>query len=347
MSWLSDAWQWYAGPQSSADQPHAVLVNPIIAGVGATILLWAAIRQARSATRQAQIASLRHEEQTKAEKQRRITESFSKAIEQLGDDKVEVRLGGIYTLERISRESSDDYRMVMETLFAFVRERAPSNKSEPTAAAARNHAQPPTDIAAVLAVIIRRDEKSRLREAERKWRLDFTRTNLGGANLFKANLGRANFSEANLSDADLSGAFLGETNFNEANLTRIKFNEANLRKAVLIHANLSEAFLIRADLREAIFGGANLSGANLREANLSEANLGGANFSEANLRDADLRGAYFGGANLHKANLRGALLAKASLGGTDLSDAIGDGGTQLPAGIARPAHWPAADLKAV
>ena len=59
--------------------------------------------------RQAEIARLRHEEQTKADLQRRITESFTKAIEHLGSDNLQVRLGGIYTLERISRESELDY----------------------------------------------------------------------------------------------------------------------------------------------------------------------------------------------------------------------------------------------
>ena len=54
------------------------------------------------------VALLRHFAQTDADRQRRITESFSKAIEQLGSDKVEVHLGGIYSLERISQESRDD-----------------------------------------------------------------------------------------------------------------------------------------------------------------------------------------------------------------------------------------------
>ena len=47
-----------------------------------------------------------------------------RAAMQLGNEKIEVRLGGIYTLERISRESPDDYWVVMETLAAFVREHA-------------------------------------------------------------------------------------------------------------------------------------------------------------------------------------------------------------------------------
>src|SRR3954465_11308549 len=78
------------------------------------------------------VALLRHFAQTNADRQRRITESFSKAIEQLGSDKVEVRLGGIYSLERISKESPDDYWTVMENLTAFVRERSRRNEAERT-----------------------------------------------------------------------------------------------------------------------------------------------------------------------------------------------------------------------
>ena len=75
----------------------------------------------------AAVALIRHFAQTDADRQRRITESFSKAVEQLGSDKLEVRLGGIYSLERISKESPDDYWTVMENLIAFVRERSRRN----------------------------------------------------------------------------------------------------------------------------------------------------------------------------------------------------------------------------
>jgi hypothetical protein len=43
-----------------------------------------------------------------------------------------VRLGGIYSLERISKESPDDYWTVMETLTAFLRERSRRNEAERT-----------------------------------------------------------------------------------------------------------------------------------------------------------------------------------------------------------------------
>jgi hypothetical protein len=66
-------------------------VNPIVACLGGAALVWAAIQQARTAT-------LRHYEQTRADQQRRLTESFSKAVEQLVSDKIVARLGVIYTL---------------------------------------------------------------------------------------------------------------------------------------------------------------------------------------------------------------------------------------------------------
>ena len=80
----------------------------------------------------AAVALIRHFAQTDADRQRRITESFAKAVEQLGSDKLEVRLGGIYSLERISKESPDDYWTVMENLTAFVRERSRRNEAERT-----------------------------------------------------------------------------------------------------------------------------------------------------------------------------------------------------------------------
>jgi hypothetical protein len=53
-----------------------------------------------------------------------ITERFNKAIDHLGirdDDKLDVRLGGIYALERIANNSKDDRATIAEILTAYVR----------------------------------------------------------------------------------------------------------------------------------------------------------------------------------------------------------------------------------
>ena len=53
-----------------------------------------------------------------------VTERFSKAVEMLADEKLEVRLGGIYSLERIAKDSKEDHPVILEVLTAFIRERS-------------------------------------------------------------------------------------------------------------------------------------------------------------------------------------------------------------------------------
>jgi hypothetical protein len=63
--------------------------------------------------------------------QGQLTDRYTKAIEQLGSDKPDVRLGGIYTLERIARDSAYDRATVAEVLTAFIRGRAPWPPARP------------------------------------------------------------------------------------------------------------------------------------------------------------------------------------------------------------------------
>src|SRR3954464_8467582 len=55
--------------------------------------------------------------------QGQITDRFTRAIEQLGSEKIEIRLGGIYALERIANDSPErDYNAVIRILVAYFRE---------------------------------------------------------------------------------------------------------------------------------------------------------------------------------------------------------------------------------
>jgi hypothetical protein len=255
---LSAAWQWYffetVSPTGTSTQhPHADLINPIGTFIGAlgaflaaAMLAWAAVRNARAATRQAKTASDRHDAQTEADRQRRITESYSKAVEQLSSDKIEQRLGGIYTLERISQESPNDYWTIMETLTAFIRERARWQGS--TVDASETMARfyesdkpinkgPPTDIAAVLTVIGRRSKKMREREERKGWWVnlsgaDLSRATLSGATLSHADLSGADLSHAELTGATLFGATLIDADLSHAELTGAKgLTQAQLDQA--------------------------------------------------------------------------------------------------------------------
>lgn len=59
-----------------------------------------------------------------------LIEQLRGAVDQLGNEKLEIRLGGIYALERISNESEKDYWPIMEILTAYVRENSSAEISE-------------------------------------------------------------------------------------------------------------------------------------------------------------------------------------------------------------------------
>jgi Pentapeptide repeats (8 copies) len=181
-----------------------------------------------------------------------ITERFTRAIDQLGSEELEIRLGGIYALERIARESEDDYWPIMEILTAYVRQRAPKRPAErgveedkPTGVPDFRPDRP--DIQAIMTVLRRRKHSYGRGEPES---LELFHTNLTLINLWGANL-----VEAILVGADFTRSFLREVNFsaaglNTANLTRTYLWRANFRGADLTGANLSGANLIPAQLEE-------------------------------------------------------------------------------------------------
>lgn len=56
---------------------------------------------------------------------------YSKAIEQLTSDKLEVRLSGLYALEHLAKDSARDHPMVVEVLSGFVRARSDHPHTDP------------------------------------------------------------------------------------------------------------------------------------------------------------------------------------------------------------------------
>jgi hypothetical protein len=145
------------------------------------------------------------------------TDLFTKAIEQLGSEKLEVRLGGIYALERIARDSGKDHGPIMEVLTAFVRLHAPA-PPEKLAEAARKKPEimpaPKADIQAILTVLGRRGRTYKKGET--------LPLNLRQTDLRRAILQGAHLEEAYLWKANLEGAFLLATHLEGANLREAK-----------------------------------------------------------------------------------------------------------------------------
>lgn len=166
----------------------------------------------------------------------KLTDRFSKAVELLGSEKLDVRLGGIYALERIARDSQKDHWTVMEVLTAFVRENAPYVPNQEETSADQETFKLREDIQAIMTVIGRR----KWTDSEKE-KLDLRQVHLRGCNLREANLNRIDFSGADLSRTFLVKAILRRANLMNADLSQARLLDADLSKALLIGTNLIDA----------------------------------------------------------------------------------------------------------
>jgi hypothetical protein len=192
-------------------------------------------------------------QQVRVSRDGQLTDRFTKATDQLGNESDDVRIGGIYTLERIARNSPDDRRAIAEVLNAFVRRRTQgsilTDGGDPLPLPQRL-----ADVQAAMDVL--------------------------GQPLFEANAVRLPF-------VDLRNAVLPQVHLVGAVLREANLATSDLREAVLREARLENATLERADLR-----GADLQRAHLQHANLRGAKLQGADLRDARLEEAELRGAH-------------------------------------------------------
>ncbi len=110
----------------------------LLGGAFGLYLAWlrvsAANQQADASLRQAELARREH-----------VAELFNRAVGQLGDPKLEVRLGAIYTLRQIGRDFPDLTSAVFELLNAYLREN-PRDYGD---------AEPPIDIQEIMSIIRR------------------------------------------------------------------------------------------------------------------------------------------------------------------------------------------------
>jgi hypothetical protein len=217
-----------------------VFFSVLVALIGGPVLIWRALTAhwaAQAARHQADTAREGH-----------YTDLFTRAVEQLGatrevktyqevDDgtggkrreavtttepTLEVRLGAIYALDRVARDSERDHWPIMQVLCAYVRN--PQNCGAPTRrpegikprsdefrAWVSSIRPPRVDLQAALKVIGERPGRRRELEASRRLQLDLRNANLQGAALHNSYFERAIFEGAHLDgvsfdQADLEGA---------------------------------------------------------------------------------------------------------------------------------------------
>lgn len=266
-----------------------------------------------------------------------ITDRFSRAVDQLGSSQFTIRLGGIYALERIARDSPRDYGPVMEVLTAFARQESPV-RGNIVATPVTNAPEVPLDVIAVFKVIGRRSAAqvaTEMKESDQC--LDLSGVNAVGVNFSEYNLQNTCWDRSDLRGAILSRANLNDTSFNSAILQQANLDRVAAQRAWFTSANLFKTNLSQSDLSNA-----NLLAANLTEALLQGTNLTDANLQRANLTKTLMFGAILTGADLVGANLNGTLLTDVDLSGAEhltaeqVTAAMTNKGTKLPEGIDAP-----------
>ena len=178
---------------------------------------------------------------------------------------MDVRLGGIYALEQIAKDSPDWHNPAWEVVAAFVQQHAigtplpegPTITAQLEALEAmqydERYVELRPDIAAALSAISRRDVEKDARLPDLK-RSDFRRMHFPvGFDLRGVDLAEARFD----------GARMMYVRFNNSTLLGAQFVGADLEKADLSGASLWFADLSRADLAGTILEGARLQASKL------------------------------------------------------------------------------------
>lgn len=117
-----------------------------------------------------------------------MTDRYTKAVSQLGDASAPVRIGGVYALERIAKDSAKDRTTIIYVLGVFIRERSrlPRERED----------DPPEDVYAGIRV------------TARLLRLSTVRLNLRDADLRNVDMSNMPMAQLQLEGADLRGAVL-------------------------------------------------------------------------------------------------------------------------------------------
>jgi hypothetical protein len=228
----------------------------------------------------------------------RVSDSFVKAIEQLGNDSPSVRAGGVFGLGRLLRSArvDGDYWPIMDVLTSFVRGRceqfdgvvagSPRRGKPPSS---ESPSRLPTDVQAALNVLARRTA-ALIPHREEDSPVDLHGRDLSFAWMAGGPFERGFFAWSRLSGADLQWSKISDCDFahadlSGANLTHADARGSGFRDGCLVRAKLDGADFSGSDLR-----GADLTGASLKGTNLKNAKLDGCKISQQQLKHANLDG---------------------------------------------------------
>lgn len=259
---------WAYGGDAAADRAKLDAIKTagtIVAGIGGAAALVLAARRQRAmeiALRQKD-AEVEATERDAAE--RRVTDLYTRAVEQLGSEKAPVRLGGMYALERLAQNVPEQRQTIVNVLCAYLR-----MPYEPLAAETGG------DVNGVAhqQEYERREQERQVRLTAQRILIDHLRPN-DSSETFWPDID-LDLTNAKLTDCDISrcrirtarftrAVFTGYANFEETQFTESGgFSRANFNKDASFanahfqgHAGFDQAWFVQ----NANFGGTQFDGA--------------------------------------------------------------------------------------
>jgi hypothetical protein len=303
--------QWQVADLSGTDRDRFSAENEarrtfaqVVGGIGLVAGLYFTSLQVRST----QDTAAKNEALTR---DGQITDRYIKAVQQLGttDPQNEpVRIGAIFALERIARESKLDHWPIMELLTAFVRQRSSASVAQKES----------------IEIVKKWLAQNRNRARTSGYAID-PDSGVAGRHIVTGSMDRYSPNEVFVDELASFRLWrdVRPTDDVQAALTviarrTVAYEERDTRRLNLRGANLRGVNLTRAHLESADLEGANLSGAVLDEACLSGADFSdtleaGTSFIRADLRNAELTTGTVTGVQLRLADLRQANFFAATL----------------------------------
>ena len=230
---------------------------------------------------------------------RRITDAFTKAVELLGHENVAVRLGGIYALGRLARETKSEHPKIMDIVAAYIRQGSKDYAKMLVAKAAGVEwdkkegakmldddllAAPgdlenvvakienmPIDLEAAIAVIRERDVASDKKLGADGFLFDLSNSYMKNVDFSNTSLRRVNLSDCQIhggifTKTDLSGAIMVKSNFAGSDFAKACFRDAQMKGVILDDADLAQAKgLTQAQIDSTTSGGGTMLPPSIKE----------------------------------------------------------------------------------
>ena len=227
-----------------------------------------------------------------------IEERFKNAITLIGNKNSATKMGAIYALDHIAKDTYNKEKSYTKTIFqilcSYLRETTNNNYYKK-----KFKDKPSVEIQTIIDLLFKSHKNNFI--GYTLLQSDLSYSYLCGANFSEAHCINANFSEAHCIGANFSKAHCEKANFENAHCEKANFRTTNCEEANFCYAHCEEANFCYAHCNGAYF-----KDANCQIAVFFEAHCEGAKFINTNCEGAIFRYAHCDGADFWDAHCDGA-----------------------------------------